>query len=261
MGPDIQNVERGSQATPLAEDFLAKLQGQLSSEAFGTGVGPLQRLAGANIGDVIAMLQGGGTAGRLRDDSAGLVRDVEAGAARRGAEGRANIIESVSGSTGDRFGSAVARGVGDFEQGAQLDLNQLISQILFEQSAREQSAREFDIGALLQAIGGQQAFGEQNTGTFERFSMAGILPEEIIASPGIGSQILNAGLQAGAASLGAPPGFAPQVGGGVRQFPGQTSNLPGFTAPQFFPTPGTQPSGLGLSGGQQISPFQLQIGG
>ena len=57
-GPRIDKVERTSQATPLAEDFLKFLQGQLSEGAFGIGVGPLQREAGTAIQQFVTSLQG-----------------------------------------------------------------------------------------------------------------------------------------------------------------------------------------------------------
>ena len=59
-GPRVDQVQPASQATPLAEDFLKILQGQLSSGAFGTGVGPLQREAGTALRQFITALQGKG---------------------------------------------------------------------------------------------------------------------------------------------------------------------------------------------------------
>ena len=58
MGDNTKKVERGSQATPFAESYLAKLQKQLKSEAFGTGIGPLQRQAGDATGKLLSSLQG-----------------------------------------------------------------------------------------------------------------------------------------------------------------------------------------------------------
>ena len=52
-----KKVKRESQATPLAESYLAKLQKQLKSDAFGTGFGPLQRQAGDATGKLLLSLQ------------------------------------------------------------------------------------------------------------------------------------------------------------------------------------------------------------
>ena len=76
MGGKTENVKRESQASPLADSLLSKLRKQLESDAFGTGVGPLQRQAGnatqklltslgdfdvdleGNLGDFIKKLEG-----------------------------------------------------------------------------------------------------------------------------------------------------------------------------------------------------------
>ena len=58
MGDNTKKVERGSQATPFAKSFLSMLRGQLDSDAFGTGTGPLQRQAGDAAGKLLGFLQG-----------------------------------------------------------------------------------------------------------------------------------------------------------------------------------------------------------
>ena len=220
-GPRIDKVERTSQASQFSEEFLKILQGQLSG-AFGTGVGPQQREAGTAIRQFVKSLQGQ-VAGGPSESLQRLLTGVEAGSLRRTEEGAGNIREQF-GITGSRFGTPLAMGEARFraERGEGLDrtLGQLGEQ-----------GRQFDIGQLLAGI--QQLFGQgqANIDLFARFAELGILPEEIIAGPGIGQQLLAGGLQAGAAFAGRPPGvggFAPP--GGPPSGPGG----PGSPTPGFF---------------------------
>lgn len=181
-GPNIQREEVTSQATPLAEDFLKILQGQLSSGAFGTGVGPLQREAGTALRQFISALQG---PRGVSEGSARLIEGLEASSAARTERSAADLREQ-GGIVGTRFGSSLAQGEALLrtESGAALD--QLIGGI-------QETGRQFDTNALLQAIGQLFGQGEANIGTTERFAGLGILPEEIIVSPGTGAQIITAG--------------------------------------------------------------------
>ena len=179
-GPKIDKVQPGSQATPLAEDFLKILQGQLSSGAFGTGVGPLQQEAGTAIRQFIKSLQG---SGGISEGSARLIEGLEAGSEARTERGAADLREQ-GGILGTRFGSSLAQGEALFRSESNASLDQLIGGI-------QEQGRQFDIGALLQGISQLFSQGESNLRPFEQFAGLGILPEEIIVSPSTGTQIVT----------------------------------------------------------------------
>ena len=196
-GPRIDKVERTSQATPLAGDFLKFLQGQLSEGAFGTGVGPLQREAGTAIQQFVKSLQGQ-VAGGPSESLQRLLTGVEAGSRRRTETGAGNLREQF-GITGSRFGTPLALGEARFRAEAGEGLDRTLG-LLGEQG------RQFDIGQLLAGI--QQLFGQgrENVDLFARFAELGILPEEIIAGPGIGQQLLTGGLEIAASAAGGAGG-------------------------------------------------------
>ncbi len=199
-GPKITKVQGESQATPLAEDFLKLLEGQLAEGSFGTGVGPLQREAGTAIRQFITSLQGQG--GGPSEGLSRLIEGVEAGSKRRTEEGALNQREAF-GITGSRFGTSLALGEGRLRAEAGEGLDRTIGGLL-------EQGRQFDTTALFQAI--QQLFGqgEANIAPFRQFAGLGILPEEIIASPGFLDQLLSGAISGAAAFAGRPPG----AGGG-----------------------------------------------
>ena len=199
-GPKITKVEQTSQATPLAEDFLKILQGQIDEGSFGTGVGPLQRDAGSAIRQFVTSLQGnveGGGSERLQR----LLSGVEAGSLRRTEEGAGNLREQF-GITGSRFGTPLALGEARFRAESGEGLDRTLG-------ALGEQGRQFDIGQLLQGIAQLFNQGQANTDLFARFAALGILPEEIIAQPGIFDQLVSGGIQAGTKAAGAA------IGGGV----------------------------------------------
>ncbi len=221
-GPSIENVERSSQATPLAEDFLKVLQGQLAEGAFGTGVGPLQREAGTAIRQTVSSLQGRSavdTASQFGTEGDRLISGLETGSARRTARSSADLTELFGAAGAGRFGTAITQGQARLQGDANASLDELIGQILLGQQAGRQGARQFDVQAnqagdsqLIQAIAQLFNQGQGNIAPFQQLSLAGILPEEVIASPGIIDQLISGGLQAGSAFLGAP-GAAGGAGG------------------------------------------------
>ena len=179
-GPNIQREEVTSQATPLAEDFLKILRGQLSSGAFGTGVGPLQREAGTALRQFISALQG---PGGVSEGSDRLIEGLEASSAARTERSAADLREQ-GGITGTRFGTSLAQGEALLRSESGAALDQLIGGI-------QEQGRQFDTGQLLQAIQALFGQGEANIATTERFAGLGILPEEIIVSPSTGTQIVT----------------------------------------------------------------------
>ena len=253
MGPKTKRVQPRSQATPLAEDFLRKLQGQLSSDAFGTGVGPLQREAGTAIQQYLRSLQTRTGSGDT-PQTAQLISALQAGSETRANRQAADLREAF-GAAGTRFGSSLATGEARLRGDIVTGLDQTIGAIRVNQS-------QFDASQLMSAIAQLYGMGQGNIAPFLQLAQLGILPEEVLASPGFGQQLLTAGLNVGANYLSGKQGVdLPDTGGGM---PGQTSNLPIFQPPQFYPLPG-QPSGIGMSGSYpypgpaKISP--LQFGG
>ena len=105
-GPKKETVEVASQATPLAEDFLKILQGNLASGAFGTGVGPLQRESGTALRQFISALRGPGGTSEGADR---LISGIEERGEARIERGAADLREQ-GGILGTRFGTSLATG-------------------------------------------------------------------------------------------------------------------------------------------------------
>lgn len=179
-GPNVQREEQVSQATPLAENFLEILQGQLSSGAFGTGVGPLQREAGTALRQFITSLQG---PGGVSAGSARLIEGLEATSQARTERSAADLREQ-GGITGARFGTSLASGEALLRSEAGASLDQLIGGI-------QEQGRQFDVGLLLQSIGQLFGQGQANLQPFQQFSALGILPEELIVSPSTTTQVIT----------------------------------------------------------------------
>ena len=220
-GPNIDHVEKTSQATPFAEDILAFLQGQLSQGAFGTGVGPLQRGAGQSIDRLVAQLEGGEGVNNLLDAIT--------------SRNKTNLGESIAsqkegfGQEGSRFSSESAKGESDLRAKNQESLDVTTAQATLANNQQ-----------LMAAIGQMFGMGTQSMAPFMDMARLGIVPEEIIASPSIGSQLLSGGISAIA-------NFA-----GSDAFAGLLNK--GQPTPTSFPNPGGQfpggnPSWGGTGGG------------
>lgn len=215
MGTRTKRVERGSQATPLAEDVIQQLRGQLSEGAFGLGVGPLQREAGTSLRQYLTSLEQRepvDTASLAGMDLTQLIGDLENISARNVNRQAADLQEAFGGQ-GTRFGSTLARGESALRGDAALDLSAMIGNILREENARVQAARQFDVGAnlglgqqRLGAIGQLFGQGQAALAPFLALAQMGILPEEIIAQPNPWAQLGGAALTAGAGILGGPAG-------------------------------------------------------
>ena len=209
MGPNVENVERRSQATPFAEDFLKELQGLISQGAGAQTVGPKQA-GGVGQGNAAGLAQrvgGSDTASGVADFSEQLIAAVEAKSKSNTAESAAGLREEQS-LLGNRFGSSLMRGRARLESDANLNFEQLMAQIMTDQGARETQAEQFDITSNLNAL--LPLFG---------IAQSGVLAPETVVSPGLGSQLLSAGAQTGAAFL-TGGGSLPFFGGG-----GQAPNL------------------------------------
>lgn len=243
MGPNIEKVERTSQATPLATDFMRMLQGWLSNPE-GTPAGPAQRTGVGSGSDQYmnspwARLGGVNTAAGVADYTPQLTQAVTEKSNLGTDRGAAQIRESM-GAAGNRFSSSLARTEGQFRSEAGTNLDQLIAQILTDQGARQTQAQQFDVNANFQALA-----------PFLQAMQQGVIPEEIIATPGWGSQLISGAMQGLGAYVGGGGRFG--LGGksnaGTPQFQPTYSNTGGYRAPfGTFNPPAAVPS------------FQLQYG-
>ena len=226
-GPRREFEEQKSQATPLAEDYLKKLQGQLSSSAFGTGVGPLQQEAGTALRQFITSLQG---QGGVSEGAQRLISGLTAESERRTEQGAANLREQ-HGIAGQRFGTTLSQGESAFRSQAGAELDQLIGGI-------QEGSRQFDANKLLASIGQLFGQGQANIQPFSDIAALGIAPEHMIVSPSTGTQIVS-----GITGLidAASPAFPSLFGGG-------RSPTPGGSTPGGRPTTPTQGGPTWLKG-------------
>jgi hypothetical protein len=179
-GPRKEFEEQRSQATPMAADWLKKLQGQLSSSAFGTGVGPLQQEAGTALRQFITSLQGqGGVSEGAQRLISGLTQESQ----QRTKQGAADIREQ-HGIFGQRFGSTLGQGEAAFRSQAGAELDQLIGGI-------QMGERQFDSNQLLASIGQLFGQGQANIQPFGDMAALGIAPEHMIVSPSTGAQVVT----------------------------------------------------------------------
>lgn len=234
MGPNIKKVDQSSQATPFAEDFLKLLQGQISG-MLTPGAGPLQ---GQGIGtspqqydnSIARRIGGVDTASGVQDFTPQLIESVTAKSNLNTDRNAAQVRESL-GAGGSRLGTSLAKVEGRTRNEAGVDLSQLIAQILMGQNQQVTQARQFDVQANQQALA-----------PFVNLASQGILPQEIIASPGIGSQILSGLIQGASAYLGgggAIPGLgdrdAKVAPGTTNPFGGMPNNGGVYTLPPADP--------------------------
>lgn len=205
MGSSIQTVENRNLASPLSEDYIKVLQGQIDEGAFGTGVGPMQRSAGKSAQQYVRGLEervgaGVNTESKVQDYSSRLI-DAERTLANRQTDREAANLREAFGAAGTRYGTTLLQGEGRFREDRAQGLDATIAQILTQQGDREQAAREFDITSgqnqmqmLLQGIASLFNMGEANTAEFSKFASQGIVNPDNIVTPGLGSQLLSGGL-------------------------------------------------------------------
>jgi hypothetical protein len=164
----------------------------LSQQGGAQTEGPLQN----NLGRSPAAAIGGvNTASGVTNQTSGLIDAVTQRSNVATDRGAAQIRESF-GAQGNRLSTGLARTEGQFRNEAGFDLSQIIAGINNQQAGRETQAAQFDASAnnqILQILSG--------------IAGTGILPEELLVSPGIGSQILSGLLQTGASFAGRPSGI------------------------------------------------------
>lgn len=214
-GPRVETVERTTGATPLAEQFLQLLQGELDTGALGTGVGPLQREAGTAIQQYVQALQQRAQEG---PGASNLISAIEEGSAERTRRGAADLREGF-GIAGARFGTPSALGEARFRSDVERDLAETTGRIGLEEDLAIQQLLQ---GGIAQMFGQGQAALDP----FIQLAQLGILPPEVIASPGIGEQLLSGGLSGLGAFFGT---------GGARSiadlFSGDQPTIPQAPAP------------------------------
>lgn len=249
-GVNTEHIERSSQATPLAQDVLAQLQGELSQGAFGHGIGPAQRQSTDALTALLTSLtaergQGGIDPTGFLD---ALGRRSEEFTGRQAAAQR-----DMFGAGGSRFGSQLGQAETDLRRGAASDFAVTSAQSLLDAGKFNETLKLQQGQQLLAGIG--QLF-DQGTGAINPFlqmASMGILPEEIVRSPNFTSQLLNAGSRVAAAAL---TGGGSEVanafsGGNMFDIFGQSTSLP--NQPNFNPDvfAGAQfqfPGGSGVQG-------------
>ena len=197
FGADVKQTQNA--ATPLAEDFVAQLQGFLDANALGTGVGPLQQGSGKAITNFV-------NTGVERLASGGLDPGTQTLIDALGAESavstnrQAGNLREAFGAAGTRYGGTLAQGEGLLRGEAQRGLQTDVGNILVGQ-------QQFNTSALLSAISEMSRQGSANLQPFLAALGIGLPQAENVVSPGIGSQILSGVTQGAAAWLGRPQGL------------------------------------------------------
>ena len=179
MGNRTETVERQSQATPFAEDFLAHLQGALHNQGTGTGPMGLQSRASNAVEKWLEQMGG------FDQFSAPLVDVHERQLNRSVADQR-----EAFGAQGQRFGSQLGRAETDLRREAGQDLNAMMAQTRLQQGQQQ-----------LQGMGLMGQMAQQNMMPFMQMAQAGIHPDEIVVSQSPWAQALQGGLQLGAGFL------------------------------------------------------------
>ena len=198
MGPRIETVDRTTMASPLSQDFLSFLSGQMGN--IGTGVGPLQRAGGAASLDFTNRALGNT-----------LVRDVPSleqfrqlllpGHQIGVSEGVADLREGF-GAQGRRFGTSLAVGEGRLRAGAQAGLDQALASIGTQLTGLGVQRDLSQAGLGLQGAGQAAQIGAQSLMPFMQMAQLGILPPEVIAQPNPWLQLGTAAIQGGGTVLG-----------------------------------------------------------
>jgi hypothetical protein len=179
MGHRTESIERQSQATPFAEDFLAHLQGLLDNQGTGTGPTALQHQSGNAIEKWLE------TMGDF-DQFASPIIDVH----NRQTDRHVADQREMFGAQGQRFGSQLARSETDLRGESMGDLNAMLAGLRMQQGQQQ-----------LQGIGLMNQIGQSNLMPFMEMARMGILPDEIAVTPNPWMEALQGGLSLGAGFL------------------------------------------------------------
>jgi len=211
MSAKQKTVQPKSQATPLAEDVLGFLQGQIGPEGFGP-LTALQRQAQNFLGDFLALGP---------EQLSPLLGQLEGIQQRRTGEQVGDLREAFS-IGGGRFGTTASIGEARLREGLEETFGAQLSQLLLAQQ-----------GQQITAAGTAGTLAAQNIDPFIQLAGLGILPEEIFfeQNPFVTGLGALAGLAGGAGSL---IGGLKGGGGNVPLFGG---GQPAFRDPQGFGQP------------------------
>jgi len=201
---EIESVQRENQATPLANQFLELLSGQISSGEIGAGVGPLQRQAGTAAQQFVN--SGGG-----QFDISPLFKALQAQTDRGTTSGLRDLREGF-GIAGNRFGTGFGAGQAQFSAQRQADLDALFGNLSLDTFNAEQSR-------LLESIGLLGDLGTQNLAPFVNLAGRGILEPELAEKKGLFGTIgdIAGGVAGGITGVGSVLDAIQGFGGGGDQ--------------------------------------------
>jgi len=245
-GTNTEHIERGSQATPLAEDVLKQLQGELSQGAFGHGVGPAQRNSTDWLTSLLTSMTGERGQGGI--DPTGFL-DALGKRNTEFVDRQATDLGDTLG-PGTRFGSQTLQAATDLRRGAASDFNVTSAQSMLDAGKFNS---QFGLAQDQQLMAGIGQLFDQGTGAINPFlqmAQMGILPEEITQNPNWTAQLLNAGARvaAGIATGGGSEVANAASGGGAFDIFGQGgSSVGGGGGRGFNPDPNVfAGSGIGM---------------
>ena len=179
MPPKRQEIT--SQATPLSEDILEILRGQIESGQLGVGVGPLGREAGTAARQFVSsgVAGRGGTEGF---DLSPLLKQLETIQNRRVGEQTGDLREAF-GITGQRFGTALQKGEGNLRGRLEQDFMATIGELLRQSFESQQQRTLFGQGQQLQGINLLSGIGQRNLAPFLQLASLGINPDIFTENP------------------------------------------------------------------------------
>lgn len=202
MPPKRQEVR--SQATPLADDVLSVLRGQLHSGGFGSGLGPISREAGTSARQFVTAGVGG-RGGVEGFDVSPLLAQLEEIQNRRTNEQVGDLRETF-GITGNRFGTPLAVGEARLRSGLEADFGAQIGELLRQTFESQQQRRLAAQSQQLQGIDLLSRIGQQNIAPFIQLAALGINPDVFTENPFVTGINAAANLGKGVAGIVNPAG-------------------------------------------------------
>lgn len=222
MKPTTQTREQKSQASPLADDLLKMIQGQISGGTFGQGLGSMtqgagtaiQQLVNSGLSNTTPVVRDVGPAGA---DFGKMVAALEAVQNRRTGEQAANIREQA-GAAGARYGTTLGAAESGFRRDTEQDFNVQLGNLAMglDEARRADTALgvQRDVAQnqlvqqqqaqMLQSIMSMFGMGQANEAAGLGLAGQGILPEHLLVQQALGPQLLTAlvqGLAGGASAL------------------------------------------------------------
>lgn len=190
LKPDIESRETGSQATPLAEDILKLLRGQIAGGDFGSGVTKTQRSATDSAEKFIDDRQSPEAFAELM----GPLRKMFDIQTNRSA---AATREAFS-QTGNRFSTSLGKVESQGRNERDLQLDSLLSELFLQEQGR-----------LLQGIELLGKMGSSNIAPFMALGQQGINPDQTIVSDSPVMSLLKLGVPIAKAAVTGGAGGVP----------------------------------------------------